>query len=71
MQVTLPFKSGNSQAVRLPKSLAFPSNTPVVVRKENDTVIIEPVRTLEAVPQLFAQLGTMQRIELEENERQW
>ncbi|UNU73358.1 AbrB/MazE/SpoVT family DNA-binding domain-containing protein [Moraxella nasovis] len=72
MIVTIPFVSGNSQAVRLPKALAFGANTPVSLRKENGCVIIEPVKTLGEVPHLLRQIGAdIERAELVENECQW
>lgn len=79
--ITMPFNSGNSQAIRLPKSMAFPPNIPVQLIQDGDRIIIEPVKTLEEVPYLFLQLGELlknengeiefQREELEESERIW
>lgn len=74
--LTQPFISGNSQAVRLPKSIAYPPNTPLVISKENDVVTITPVKTLAHVPALFTALGQhltsgFERDELIENERAW
>jgi antitoxin VapB len=37
------FRNGRSQAVRLPKEFRFPGDE-VTVRREGDTVILEPVR---------------------------
>ena len=40
------FRNGGSQAVRLPKSCAFPpSQTEVIVRREGRRVILEPIDT--------------------------
>ena len=74
--MTHPFASGNSQAVRLPKSIAFPPNTPLIITKENDVVTITPVKTMAHVPALFTALGKhlpsdFELDELEENERAW
>ncbi|QMT32120.1 antitoxin [Alysiella filiformis] len=74
MLTTMPLMAGNVQAIHLPKSLAFEPNVPVVIHKENDKLIIEPVQTLANVPELFAQLGNEQDIQREtlaENERTW
>lgn len=74
MLTTMPFMAGNVQAIHLPKSLAFEPNVPVVIHKENDKLIIEPVQTLANVPELFAKLGNEQDIQREtlaENERAW
>lgn len=74
MLTTMPLMAGNVQAIHLPKSLAFEPNVPVVIHKENDKLIIEPVQTLANVPELFAQLGNEQNIQREtlaENERTW
>jgi antitoxin VapB len=40
---TKVFKAGNSAAVRLPASLAFPVGTAVRIEKLGDTVTIRPV----------------------------
>lgn len=77
--VISPFNSGNSQAIRLPKAFAFPSNTRLIINKEGDKLTIEPVKTLEDVPSLFAKLGecmgddlvNFERDEFEEIERDW
>ncbi len=37
------FKTGGSQAVRLPKKYRFEGQTEVVVRREGNRVILEPV----------------------------
>jgi antitoxin VapB len=39
------FRSGNSQAVRLPKEFRFPAGTDeVVIRQQGDRLILEPVK---------------------------
>jgi antitoxin VapB len=47
MQVvrTKTFKSGNSEAVRLPKGFGFGIDTEVEVVREGDVVILRPVRS--------------------------
>lgn len=81
--ITMPFISGNSQAVRLPKAFAFEPNVPVSITKQDDKLIIEPVKTLANAPALFAELGKaiekdrqggeskFMRDTLVENERSW
>jgi antitoxin VapB len=39
------FKSGGSQAVRLPKDFRFERQREVVIRREGDRVVLEPVRS--------------------------
>ncbi|WP_141243842.1 antitoxin [Sphingomonas lenta] len=40
---TKTFKSGNSEAVRLPKEFAFGPGTPVRLERDGDAVVIRPV----------------------------
>lgn len=44
MATTKVFKSGNSVAVRLPKSLGVAPGTEMTVREEHGRYIVEPVR---------------------------
>ncbi len=44
MAKTKTFKSGNSVAVRLPKSLGVEAGTEVSVREEHGRYIVEPVK---------------------------
>lgn len=54
---THQFRAGNSQTVRLPANIAFPPKTELVVTREGEKIIIQPVeRTLENVHFLFASL---------------
>ncbi len=39
---TKTFKSGNSQAVRLPKALAFPEGTELEMEREGDVITLRP-----------------------------
>jgi antitoxin VapB len=41
---TKTFQSGNSQAVRLPKALAFPEGTELEMIKEGSVIRLRPVR---------------------------
>ena len=54
---TRQFKAGNSQAVRLPANIAFPPKTELVVTREDEKIIIQPLeKTMEDAPLLFAAL---------------
>lgn len=72
---TRQFVAGNSAAVRIPASMAFPPKTELVVTRKGDTITVKPLApTLKDVPRLFAELGKFhsgQRPEFEETERQW
>ncbi len=41
---TKTFKSGNSQAVRLPKALAFPEGTELEIVRSGDVVTLRPAK---------------------------
>ncbi|HTK78869.1 MAG TPA: AbrB/MazE/SpoVT family DNA-binding domain-containing protein [Rhizomicrobium sp.] len=41
---TCTFKSGNSQAVRLPAEIAYPENTEVEVTRTGEVITIYPAR---------------------------
>lgn len=75
---THQFKAGNSQAVRLPANIAFPPKTELVITREGDKIIIQPVeKTLENIPCLFASLKQfaiekeLSRPEFIDAERNW
>jgi antitoxin VapB len=76
---TRQFQAGNSQAVRLPASMAFPAKTELIVTREGDKIVVQPMqKTLENVPQLFSSLkkhaldaGGMVRPEFIDAERDW
>jgi antitoxin VapB len=39
------FRSGNSQALRIPKELAFPADwNEVLIERQGDTLVVRPVR---------------------------
>jgi len=44
MITTKLVKSGQNQAIRIPKDFEFKGVNEVVIRKEGDRIIIEPVR---------------------------
>lgn len=75
---TRQFQAGNSQAVRLPSTMAFPPKTELIVTREGDKVIVQPLgKTMEGVPKLFAALkkhaigGNLSRPEFIETKRKW
>jgi antitoxin VapB len=75
---THQFQAGNSQAVRLPANIAFPPKTELVVTREGDKIIIQPVeKTLEDIPFLLASLKQfvieekLSRPEFIEAEKNW
>jgi antitoxin VapB len=54
---TRQFRAGNSQAVRLPATVAFPPKTELTVTREGDKIIVQPTeKTMVNVPQLFSDL---------------
>ena len=72
---TRQFRAGNSLAVRIPASMAFPQHTELFVTKEEGRIIVEPKEeTLGDLPGLFAALKphfTTERPEFVEAERDW
>jgi antitoxin VapB len=52
------FKSGNSEAVRLPKEVALGTNVEVTIRKDGDTLTIRPKqkKTLGGLVEALAKL---------------
>lgn len=53
MRTTRVFKSGNSQAVRLPKDFQFDSDEVEIFRRGNDVVIRRAPKNLAAAFKLF------------------
>lgn len=51
------FKSGGSQAVRLPKQFRFPGNEVQVKRAARGGVLLEPILSGAEKKRLFAELG--------------
>jgi len=52
------FKSGNSEAVRLPKEVALGLDVPVTIRREGDTITITPKKkTMAALIQRLNEIG--------------
>ena len=42
MKTVRPFKNGNSQAIRIPKSFRFEDDEELIIRREGNAVILEP-----------------------------
>ena len=55
---TRTFRSGNSEAVRLPKELGFGPGVEVVVRREGDTLTITPkAKTMAELVRRLREIG--------------
>lgn len=54
---TRPFKSGNSQAVRLPKAMAYPDNIELEVVRVGDVVTLRPVE--DKLAKMWALLASL------------
>jgi antitoxin VapB len=53
------FRSGNSQAVRLPRGVRFPEGVrEVLVRREGERVILQPVAAERFDPEFWDVLGS-------------
>jgi antitoxin VapB len=50
------FKSGNSEALRLPKEVAFGPGVEVHIRKVGDTLTIRPKKSVKTMAELVARL---------------
>lgn len=57
------FRTGGSQAVRLPKAFSFPEQDSVSIRREGDCVILEPLRRKWS-PKFLALAGSAPDFEL-------
>ncbi len=51
---TKPFKSGNSQAVRLPKGFDYPEGTELEMVREGDVVTLRPAKI--SMKQMIAEM---------------
>ena len=79
MKTTRVFKSGNSLAVRLPKSFGMAEGTEVVLREEQGRYVVEPVPATPEKIDLTGIYGsipglqplTPEEREIEERELDW
>ena len=77
MKTTRVFKSGNSLAVRLPKSFGLAEGTEVVLREEQGRYVVEPVATKPKTIDLTGIAGScpglkpIPRLEIEARELDW
>jgi antitoxin VapB len=55
------FRSGNSEAVRLPKGIGFGIGTDVLVEREGDRIVLTPVR--DPVAEKKRLLGMLARLQ--------
>ncbi len=55
------FRSGNSEAVRLPREVAYGSDIDVTVTRSGDCIIIEPVRKRLTPAEIVEALGKLPR----------
>jgi antitoxin VapB len=54
---TRTFRSGNSEAVRLPKDVAFGENVELVIVRSGDVLTLYPAAT--SIPEMLARLTTL------------
>ena len=55
---TRQFMAGNSPAIRIPANMAFPHQTPLVIIRDGDRIIVEAQKeSLEDVPALLGRIG--------------
>jgi antitoxin VapB len=55
---TKPFRSGNSEAIRLPKHMAFGPDTEVEISKHGDIVTIRP-KPKQSIKEMIAKLRAL------------
>jgi antitoxin VapB len=66
---TKTFKSGNSEAIRLPKEMAFGEGVELVLQRTGDVLTIRPARpSLEEMFDELARLPAPQEIEVRDTE---
>ena len=56
---TLTFRSGNSEAIRLPRDVAFGKGVELVVIRSGDVVTLYPAAT--SIPEMIARLKALPR----------
>lgn len=53
------FRNGRNQAVRIPREFELPGNE-VIIRKDGDRLIVEPVRKPNSLAELLASWETLE-----------
>jgi antitoxin VapB len=74
MTRTKTFKSGNSVAVRLPKTLGIAPGVDMIVREEKGRYVLEPVRRLIDVSKFAGKcpgLKPLPRVDFDDPPRDW
>ena len=66
MATTRAFKSGNSQAVRIPAEMAFDENTELTIMRSGDVVMIFPKRP--NMKETIAALAALPRVPIVEDD---
>ena len=59
MATTKVFKSGNSQAVRIPAEMAYADNTEVTISRSGEVITIYPKRTTGSMAEMIAALRAL------------
>mgnify|MGYP001339477924 CR=1 FL=1 len=54
---TRTFRSGNSEAIRLPKDVAFGENVELVIIRSGDVLTLYPAET--SIPEMIARLAAL------------
>lgn len=66
---TKPFKSGNSQAVRLPKGFAYPEGTELEMVKEGNVVTLRPIKiSMKEMIEELRQLPSVPLVEMRDTD---
>ena len=60
---TKTFKSGNSEAVRIPAEMAYGPNTELEITRTGDVTMLRPAKTSLSMREIFAQLDAMPKPE--------
>jgi antitoxin VapB len=67
MTTTRVFRSGNSQAVRIPAEMAFEDNTEVTITRSGDVITIYPKRT-GSMAEMIAALRALPSVSVVEDD---
>jgi antitoxin VapB len=56
---TKTFKSGNSEAVRIPAEMAYGPNTELEITRSGDVIVLQPAKAAHALREAVALLRSM------------